>query len=142
MTALALPDILNANMPEPRRITVVNDSPDFLELMAELLHDANYPATLIDGDRDNAVELIEASEPEILIIDLRLGGGEMKGLDILRWVRNRPDLSDVPTVVCTADKWGVEQLADEFRSMRNVTVLLKPFSVDELYRALGEVATA
>lgn len=129
-------------MPELRRVTVVNDSPDFLDLMAELLHDANYPATLIDGDRDNATELIEAAEPEILIIDLRLGSDKLKGLDILRWVRSHPELSQVPTVVCTADKWGADQVAEELRSLRDITVLLKPFSVEDLYRALRELATA
>jgi DNA-binding response OmpR family regulator len=130
------------DMPEPRRVTVVNDSPDFLELMADLLHDANYPATLIDGDRDNATELIEASQPQILIVDLRLGSQELRGMDILRWVRKHPELSEVPTVVCTADKWGVDQVADELASLRNVTVLIKPFSVEELYRSLRDLTTA
>lgn len=129
-------------MPELRRVTVVNDSPDFLELMADLLHDANYPATLIDGDRDNATALIEASQPEILVVDLRLGSEQMKGMEILRWLRSHPELSWVPTVVCTADKWGADQVAEELRSLRNVTVLLKPFSVEDLYRALRELATA
>jgi CheY-like chemotaxis protein len=128
-------------MPEPRRVTVVNNDPDFLELMADLLRDANYPATVIDGDRDNALELIEASDPEILILDLRLGSEQMNGLEILRWIRKHPDLADVPTVICTADTWAVDQLADEFQSLRKVTVLVKPFAVDELYRALREVAT-
>jgi CheY-like chemotaxis protein len=39
-------------------VVVVNDSPEFLELMADLLHDERYPVTVIDGDRGNAVELI------------------------------------------------------------------------------------
>ena len=128
-------------MPELRRVTVVNDSPDFLELMADLLHDANYPATLVDGDRDNARELIEVSQPEILIIDLRLGSDQLKGMDILRWVRNHPELSEVPTIVCTADAWALEQMADELRAMPHVSVLEKPFSVDQLYEARGRMAT-
>jgi CheY-like chemotaxis protein len=123
-------------MSELKRVTVVNDSPDFLELMADLLHDANYPATLIDGDRDNAMELVEAAEPEILIIDLRLGSDELKGLDVLRKVRDHPDLRDVPTIVCTADRAGLESVEDEIRSMRRVSVLMKPFEVEALYDAL------
>ena len=134
--------MLIGDMPEPRRVTVVNNDPDFLELMADLLQDASYPATVIDGDRDNALELIEASEPEILIVDLRLGSEQLKGLEIVRWIRKHPDLADVPTVICTADTWAVDQLADELQSLRRLTVLLKPFAVDELYRALREVATA
>ena len=129
-------------MPEPRRVTVVNNNPEFLELMADLLHDATYPATVIDGDRDNALELIEASEPEILIVDLRLGSEQMKGLEILRWIRKHPDLADVPAVICTADTWAVDQLADELRELRRVTILLKPFAVEELYAALREATGA
>ncbi|HEX2193379.1 MAG TPA: response regulator [Candidatus Limnocylindria bacterium] len=126
-------------MSDLKRVTVINDSPEFLELMADLLHDANYPATLIDGDRDNATYLIEASQPEILIIDLRLGTEDLKGLDLLRWVRQHAELSNVPTIVCTADKWGIERVEEEVRSMENVKVLLKPFSVAELYSVLREL---
>jgi len=37
---------------------VVNDSPEFLDVMADVLHDHRYAATVVDGDRDDAVELI------------------------------------------------------------------------------------
>lgn len=127
-------------MPELKRVTVVNDSPDFLELMGDLLHDANYPTTLIDGDRENAMELIEAAGPEILIIDLRLGSDELKGLDILRAVRRHPDLKAVPTLVCTADRWALEDIAEELRAMEGVAVLEKPFQIRDLYRAMEQLA--
>ena len=128
-------------MPEMKRVTVVNDSPEFLELMADLLMDAHYPATLIDGDRPEAKKLVEASQPEILIIDLRLGDEGLSGLQILRWVREHRDLSRVPTIVCTADHWGVDQVRAELDTMEGVSILLKPFSVGDLYQALGELAT-
>ena len=128
-------------MPELKRVTVVNDSPDFLSLMADLLMDANYPATLIDGDRPEAKKLVEASQPEILIIDLRLGNEGLSGLEILRWVREHPELAHVPTIVCTADHWSLERVRAELDAMAGVSILLKPFSVDDLYQALGELAT-
>jgi CheY-like chemotaxis protein len=129
-------------MSEMQRVTVVNDSPEFLELMADVLHDASYPATVIDGDRDNALELIEAAEPEILIIDLRLGSDGLHGMDIVRWARQHPQLSRVPTIICSADRYGVEQVQEELDAMSGVTVLMKPFSVDELYAALRELTPA
>lgn len=127
-------------MAQLKRVTVVNDSPDFLALMADLLMNANYPATLIDGDRPEAKKLVEASQPEILIIDLRLGTEGLSGLEILRWARDHPDLSRVPTIVCTADHWGVQQVRVELDAIDSVSILLKPFSVDDLYQALGELA--
>src|SRR5918999_4280069 len=123
-------------MPERKRITVVNDNPEFLQLMQDLLQDASYPSTLISGDRDNATELIEASDPEILIIDLRLGSDGLKGLDILRWTRDHPILRGVPAIVCTADSWGVEAVRAELNGAGTVTVLVKPFTLEDLYRVL------
>ena len=126
-------------MPEPKRVTVVNDDPAFLELMQDLLQDASYAAILIDGDRDNALELVEASDPEVLIVDLRLGSDELKGLDILRRVRRHPTLRNVPTVVCTADTWSLQDFAEELRSMPGVSILTKPFHIADLYRMLEEL---
>ena len=129
-------------MRDMQRVTVVNDSPEFLEMMAAVLHDAHYPTTVIDGDRDNARELIEAAEPQILIVDLRLGSEGLHGLDILRWVRQHPQLSGVPTIICSADAYGIEQVRDELQSLQRVTVLMKPFAIDELYAALRELTPA
>jgi CheY-like chemotaxis protein len=129
-------------MPELKRITVVNDNPEFLQLMQDVLQDASYPATLVSGDRDNATDLIEASDPEILIIDLRLGREGMKGLDILRWTRDHPTLRRVPAIVCTADSWGVEEVRADLNDMGNVTVLMKPFAVQDLYDLLAQAAEA
>jgi CheY-like chemotaxis protein len=126
-------------MAEPKRVTVVNDNPAFLELMQDLLQDATYPATLIDGDRDNALELIAASDPEIMIVDLRLGSDQLKGLDILRRVRQHPALRAVPTVVCTADTWSLEEFAEELRSTPGVSILTKPFAIADLYRVLEKI---
>jgi CheY-like chemotaxis protein len=124
--------------PEHPRITVVNDNPEFLQLMQDLLQDATYPATLIDGGRPNAVELIEAAEPHVLIIDLRMGSQELHGWEVLKAVRLRPALRTLPTVICTGDAWATETLADDVAAMPNVAILHKPFTIDALYAAIED----
>lgn len=125
--------------PQHRHIAVVNDSPEFLELMAELLQSENYAATVIDGDRDNAVDLVRAAEPDGLIIDLRQGDGQLHGLDVIREVRRDPDLSELPTLICTGDTRALAELADELASLRRVSVIEKPFNIDELFTKLEMV---
>ena len=122
--------------PERTHVVVVNDNPEFLDLMADLLHDEHYPTTVIDGDRDNAVDLIRAAVPQILIIDLRLGRDELHGLDVLREVRRDPELSELPTLICTGDKEGLNSLTSRLAEMRRVDTLLKPFSIEELMAKL------
>jgi CheY-like chemotaxis protein len=128
---------------EHPRITVVNDNPDFLELMRDILQDATWPTTTIDGGRENALELIEASEPELVIADLRLGGiDELRGLDILRHIRRSPSLRGVPVIVCSADRAGLEAAAEELDRMERVATLPKPFAMDELYRLISQQTSA
>jgi CheY-like chemotaxis protein len=119
-------------IPERTHVVVVNDNPEFLDLMADVLHDERYPATVIDGDRDDAVELVRAAVPDVLIIDLRLGRDELHGLDVLRTVRADPELSELPTLICTADKQGLATFASQVADMRRVDTLLKPFTIQEL----------
>lgn len=122
--------------PERNHIVVVNDNPEFLEVMADLLHDENYPVTVIDGDRDNAVDLIRAAEPDALIIDLRLGRDELHGWQVLQEVRKDAVLSELPTLICSGDTRALEGLTDEVSGMRRVATIKKPFNIDELFAKL------
>jgi CheY-like chemotaxis protein len=123
-------------IPERTHVVVVNDNPEFLDLMADVLHDERYPATVIDGDREDAVELIRAAVPQVLIIDLRLGKDELHGWDVVKEVRRDPELRDVPALICTGDKIALAALDEQLVGMRRVATLLKPFSIDELMSKL------
>jgi CheY-like chemotaxis protein len=126
-----------AMVPEQTHIVVVNDSPEFLELMADILHDARYPVTVIDGDRDNAVDLIRAAVPAALIIDLRLGADELHGWDVIQAVRRDPDLRELPTLICTGDIRALSKLEESVAGMRRVATITKPFDIDDLLSQLA-----
>jgi CheY-like chemotaxis protein len=121
---------------QPQRVTVVNDNPEFLKLMGELLKEERHVVTLVDGDRDDAVELIQASQPQALIIDLRLGKAELHGWEILRALRSDPNLSELPTLICTGDLPGLEEVAGQLAGMRRVDTIKKPFDIEELFTKL------
>ena len=126
-------------VPEQTHIVVVNDSPEFLELMADILHDERYPVTVIDGDRDNAVDLICAAAPAALIIDLRQGSDELHGWDVIQAVRRDPDLNELPTLICTGDTRALSKLEEAVAGMRRVATITKPFDIDELLTKLAEL---
>jgi hypothetical protein len=46
----------------------------------------------------------------------------------------------VPAIVCTADSWGVEDVRADLDGLGNVSVLVKPFSIEDLYRVVGHAA--
>jgi two-component system alkaline phosphatase synthesis response regulator PhoP len=112
------------------RISVVNDNPEFLELMSAILaEDAGYEVTLFDGEQTSMDELA-ASRPDLLIVDLLLGGAS--GWEIVALARADARLAGVPVLICSADVSALRERAEELERVGNVHVLRKPFGVDEL----------
>ena len=112
------------------RISVVNDNPDFLELMSAILdEDAGYDVTLFDGEKTSIAELV-ASDPELVIVDLVLGGAS--GWEIVTLTRAEPKLADLPIIICSADVTALRERSDELERIGNVHILAKPFSLDEI----------
>jgi DNA-binding response OmpR family regulator len=117
--------------PSPRpRISVVNDNPEFLELMSAILaEDAGYDVSLFDGEKTTIDEIV-ASDPHLLIVDLLLGGAS--GWEIVTLARADERLAEVPVVICSADVASLRDRAEELERIGDVHILRKPFGVDEL----------
>ena len=121
------------------RVTVVNDNPEFLELVEDILEDERYEATKVDGDRDDALELIRSSRPDLLIIDLRMGREGLHGWDVAQQVRADRAFRDLPILVCSADVVALNEVADELSATKDVETLVKPFHIDELTAAIDRL---
>ena len=112
------------------RISVLNDNADFLELMSAILdEDAGYAVQLFNGNQTTIAEL-SASEPDLIVVDLLLGGAS--GWEIVTLSRADARLADVPIIVCSADVAALRERSDELKHIGNVHVLPKPFGIDDL----------
>ena len=118
-------------MPERRpRISVVNDNAEFLELMSAILdEDAGYDVSLFKGEVVEISELA-ASEPDLIIVDLLLGGAS--GWEIVTLARSDERLESVPIIVCSADVTALRDRESDLDRIGNVRVLAKPFAIDEI----------
>lgn len=127
-----------------RRITVVNDNPQFLELMSTLLEEGSgYQTTTIDGDELTSMAPISQSRPDLLIVDLVLRPDGISGWDVLSGVRRVPELASVPIIICTGDVYAVRQRAAELADAPGVELLVKPFNIDALEELVARLlATA
>ena len=121
------------------RVTVVNDNPEFLELVADILSDARYVTTLVDGDEPDAMDRVRASRPDVLMIDLRMGNNELHGWELAQQVRADQTLADLPILICSADSRALTQVGNHLDGTNSVATLSKPFSIDDLCAALDEL---
>jgi CheY-like chemotaxis protein len=119
-------------MPEPARprISVVNDNAEFLALMSAILdEEAGYEVTLFSGERMTVAELA-AARPDLIIVDLLLGGAS--GWELVTLARADEILADVPIIVASADVIALRDREHELERVGNVYVLPKPFGIDDV----------
>lgn len=123
------------------RITVVNDYPEFLEIMQELVaHQGGHEFQGFDGDETRFAEIV-ATRPDVLIIDLRLSvEGGLSGWDVLTLARAHDALRNVPVIVCSADVEQVRRRGEEFERIGDIHVRIKPFDSDEMVELIDRLA--
>ncbi len=112
------------------RISVINDNPQFLELMSAILdEDAGYEVTLFNGEATTIAELA-ASAPDLIVVDLLLGGAS--GWEIVALSRADGRLARVPIIICSADVLALRDRESELKEIGGLHVLAKPFGIDEI----------
>lgn len=114
------------------RVTVVNDNPEFLTLMQDILEGDHYNVSIINGERISGIEPIRATDPQLVVVDLRLSQHTITGWDIAKQIRADPELARVPMILCTGAPDEVRERAAELAELPDVEVLAKPFALGEL----------
>jgi signal transduction histidine kinase/ActR/RegA family two-component response regulator len=115
----------------PATVLVVDDDPDVRAFLAESLESLGFAASLAE-DGFKALAALEPVDPQVMILDFAMPG--LNGAEVAKKARERrPDL---PIIFAS----GYSETA----AMRPVVgpysrVLHKPFKVNELQAALGEL---
>jgi CheY-like chemotaxis protein len=121
------------------RITVINDNPEFLDVMDAVLNALGHESTILIGG-SVTVEDVADSRPDLVVIDLRLDSGLLNdGWGIVLGCRAHEQLADVPIVLCTADADFLRARAEEISALADVHPLPKPFGMQELEELIGKL---
>jgi two-component system, sensor histidine kinase and response regulator len=108
------------------KILAIDDSPDNLFLIENVLKTHGYEVTLAE-DGKTALSLIQASPPDLILLDVMMP--EMDGYEVTRRIRNNNSLPFIPILLITAHQKssvveGLDAGADDF--------IRKPMDIDEL----------
>lgn len=121
------------------RLTVVNDNPDLLGVIGEILEGDRYVTTLIGSLQDDVVEQICRSEPDLLMIDLRHGDDARYGWEIVQQLRRASGCGTIPVILCSADFAALTDLEAELKQVPGVAALKLPFGIDDLLQSIGRL---
>ena len=114
------------------RLTVVNDNPELLDLIGEILEGDRYATTLIEGAQDDLLQRICRSEPDLLMIDLRHGNDARHGWELAQELRGTPGCEDLPVMLCSADIAALSEVERDLEATPGVVAFRLPFTIDDL----------
>ncbi len=114
-------------MTMPAKILVVDDTPQNVKLLADLLTVKGYAVVTAASGRE-ALELVDKERPDLVLLDVVMP--EMSGYEVCRKIRDNPATAVLPVVMVTALDPAQERIkgldagADDF--------LTKPINQPEL----------
>jgi two-component system, chemotaxis family, response regulator Rcp1 len=121
-------------LPDPFRVLVVESSPADAYLIAEALKQAGMPDNLTTlHDSHEALEYLEKGRPaDLVILDLNLA--PFDGFQLLKRIREHPELNDLPVVVMS----GSEDRRDVKKAyqLRANCYIVKPNNLDLFLRSM------
>jgi CheY-like chemotaxis protein len=123
-------------MPESKRITLVDDSVEFLALLAEQLRQAQYTVTPIPLHQ-GTFSVVKDSQPDVIICDLGLAN-VTAGWALVDMLFLDPSTRPIPIIVCAVLSEDIETASVAFAG-KGILWLEKPFKLETLLTLLAQI---
>ena len=120
----------------PMRVLIVEDDPLIAMDVEMAFEDAGHAVVGMARTADEAVALARRHEPSLVVMDLRLADGT-SGADAAREIRTFSGVA-----IAFASGNIDPAVRDELRAFEPIAMLPKPYSPNELLRAVGALPLA
>ncbi len=114
-----------------KKILVVDDDPDIVEFLQELLVQEGYSATITDK-AEYVEKLHDSGLPDLIIIDVLLSGKD--GREIVKQLKSQEETRHIPVIMFSAHP-GAEKTA---RAAGADDFVAKPFEIDEVLAKIAK----
>ncbi len=125
-----------------KRILVVDNDPDTVKMMSNVLKEAGYKITIAYNSRD-AIASIEDFEPDLIVLNLTMP--EVSGFDVIEYLKTEERAKDIPLIVVThkdLTENEIDELNGRIQGILNKGILTKEDLLNELKDTITKVSKA
>lgn len=119
-----------------KHVFAVNGSPDFLDMVRELLQEERYNVTTTNFV-PSTFEQIQAARPSLILVDLVLG--EKASWDLLARLRAGAADFRIPIILVSTQPQLLDRARAEQAAHGEDRYLVKPFDLDDLLVAIQDL---
>jgi len=110
-----------------KRILVVDDEPDIIDIIRSRLEETNYQVISADNG-EQALWIAQTARPHLILLDIYMTG--INGFEVLRQLMLDRETRNIPVVMLTGD--GSTQSLLKAQKLNATDYIMKPFKLDEL----------
>ncbi len=119
-----------------RTIAVFDDDTAILDMMRDALTEEGYNI-VAETTADDALTIVLREQPVLVILDFWIAD-RAAGLQALRLIREHPETSTTPVLICSADRAALRDYAEDWRALGCET-LEKPFDLNDLLERVARL---
>ena len=120
---------------KPKKILVVNDTQEILDLFRDLFEEEGYEVAVYSYAFRDLIE-IKRIAPDLIILDYMIGS-EDYGWQVLQKLKMDRATATIPVIICTGAVRQVREMEGHLKE-KGVGIVLKPFDIDDLLHQVNE----
>lgn len=116
-----------------REIWVVDDDEEMGRAVGLMLELLDCRVTAFNSIRAAAQSVVSGKKPDLIVLDLNMP--EVSGLDMVEFLRRRPESKELPIVMLSSE--ADDDTIDKALELGADSYILKPVTVEELEKAMA-----
>ena len=116
-----------------RNVWVVDDDEEMIRAIGLMLKMLDCEVMSFHNARSAAQTLLTGKRPQVLILDINMP--EVSGLDLLEFLRRRPEWKDLPIIMLSSE--SADSTVDQALQLGADAYIMKPVTIEELDRAMA-----
>lgn len=117
------------------KLLIVDDEPTIVEYIQKIYERKGF-LTFGTGDGQAAVEIFQSQRPQVNLIDIHMPFSPLDGIEVLQRIKE----IDKNAVCIMISRITEKQKVEEAKKYGADAYLLKPFGLEELDRAITQIA--
>ena len=115
-----------------KQVWIVDDDQEMAKAMRMMLEMLDCQTTSFLSARSAAQTLLTGERPDVLVLDINMP--EVSGLDLLEYLRRRPEWKNLPVVMLSSE--AADVTVDEAMELGADGYVMKPVTLEELDEAV------